>query len=85
MLRKDATPMFFVNAFFYKTEEAAVRPIPWFFHQPMLDRIIMDVINMAIKVVLIPDQMFPKPPLPQTLFFFLLHGVRRSERFAKMY
>jgi hypothetical protein len=36
----------------------------------MLDRIIMDIIDMALKVILISDLMFPKPPLPYTNLSF---------------
>jgi len=34
----------------------------------------MDVINMIIKIVLIPDEMFPEATLPGINFTFLLAG-----------
>ena len=37
-------------------------------HEPMLNRIDMDVIDMTSEIVLIPDRMLPKTPLPDTAF-----------------
>jgi hypothetical protein len=40
----------------------------------MFDRVEMDVIDMHRKVIIIPDDVFPKPALPDTLFPFSLPG-----------
>jgi len=34
----------------------------------------MDVLNMSIQFILIAYEVLPKPPLPYTLFLFLLAG-----------
>jgi hypothetical protein len=43
----------------------------------MLNRVVMDVIHVAIPVLLVPDAMLPKSPLPNTLLAFEMLGTRR--------
>jgi len=56
-----------------------VRPIHGAFDKAMLDRIEMDVINVAVHIFLIPNNMIPKPVLPypaavKTVPFTVLGG-----------
>jgi hypothetical protein len=37
-------------------------------HQPVLDRIEMDVVSAPFKILVISNGMFPEPPLPNGVF-----------------
>jgi len=47
-----------------------MRPVAGKFDVAVLDRIEMDVIEMATQIVLVPDQMFPISSLPDPTFTF---------------
>lgn len=47
-----------------------VRPIDRFGTITMFDRIEMDVIDMGLQILVIPDQMLPITALPDTAFPF---------------
>ena len=42
-----------------------MRPILNCFDQPMLDRIDMNVVDVAREIALVPDRVLPKPPLSE--------------------
>ena len=44
--------------------ERRIRPIPDPFHEPVLNRIDMDVIDVTPKIVLIANRVLPITPLP---------------------
>ena len=44
----------------------------------MFDWIVMDVINMGLKVPFVPNRMFPKAPLPHIVFAFVVLSDRRT-------
>ncbi len=44
--------------------KAAVRPISNSRDNPMFDRIVMDVVHVALEVGVVPDCMLPIPSLP---------------------
>ncbi|VXA76957.1 hypothetical protein AERO9A_140116 [Aeromonas salmonicida] len=48
--------------------EGGIRPIFWGCYQPMFDGVDMYVIEVIVEIILIPDQMFPIAPLPNTSF-----------------
>ena len=48
----------------YKSHKRGFLPLVGKLHQAMLHRIEMDVIDMVIEVLIIPDGMFPIAPLP---------------------
>ena len=48
--------------------ETAERPIAHLFRMPMLDRVVMDVIDMPLQIDGVADLMFPIPPLPNAFF-----------------
>ena len=48
--------------------ETAERPIAHLFRIPVLDRVVMDVIDMPLQIDGVPDLMFPIPPLPNAFF-----------------
>jgi hypothetical protein len=42
-----------------------IRPLRDLCYQAVLDRIVMKVIHMALKIEIIPNLMFPESPLPK--------------------
>jgi len=46
------------------------RPIGNAFDQAVLDRIVMDIVHMPLKIIFVVDGMFPVTPLPQVIFSF---------------
>ena len=50
------------------------RPGPVFngIHQSMFDRIVMNIIDVLVQVLLVPYLMFPEPPLPNAAFSLFL-------------
>jgi hypothetical protein len=44
------------------------RPIVNAFDQPVFHRVVMDVINMGVQVILVKERVLPIPPLPHRLF-----------------
>src|SRR5215471_10875153 len=45
-----------------------MRPIPHPRHQPMLNGVDMDVVDVTREVAFIPNRMLPIPPLPNAAF-----------------
>jgi len=52
--------------------DAAVRPLDGTCDVPVLDRVVMDVIDMATEILVIADPVLPISPLPNGLFPFAL-------------
>jgi len=52
------------------------RPRPIFnsLCQPMLDRIIMNIIDVPVQIILVAYLMFPETPLPDAAFSLFLSG-----------
>jgi len=46
------------------------RPIFYPLNKPVLDRIVMNVIDMALQVFFVANLMFPEPALPDAPFAF---------------
>ena len=47
--------------------ERRVRPIRYLFHTTVLDRVVMDVIHVPLKIQLVGDRVFLISPLPQRM------------------
>ncbi len=69
------SPTHRINPFLDKTMKRRIGPISDIFCQPMLDRIIMNIIEMPVVILLSTDQMFPKPSLPNCAFPVFLSGI----------
>ena len=54
----------------HHTMERRIRPIADSRHEPMLDRVDMDVIHMTREIVLIANGVLPVASLPDTAFAF---------------
>ena len=65
-----ASPICRKQSTFYKFMETAVRPISDTLYESVLYGIVMDVVDMAREVVIIPNCVLPKSPLPDSLFAF---------------
>ena len=65
-------PIWRINSAFYTSMERRIRPIRNFCHITVFYRIVMNVIEMALVIDVIPDQMLPIPALPYTPFVFAL-------------
>ena len=50
----------------------------------MLHGIPVDVVNMAIKIISVANEMLPKPPLPHATFAFAAAGARIAIRSAQL-
>jgi hypothetical protein len=65
IVRRDiASPIVGVYSDLHHTMKRRIRPIQHPRHQPMLDRVDMDVIEVTRKIVLVANGMFPITPLP---------------------
>ena len=62
------TPRFWINPGANVPVKRGIRPICHAGHAPVLDRVPMDVIEMPVEIFLVPNLMFPKPPLPDRAF-----------------
>ena len=58
------TPLGRIDALFHEAVECREWPIYDALHQPVLDRIEMDVIQMAPKILFVTDLMLPESTLP---------------------
>ena len=56
-----------------------MRPVTDAAHQAVLDRIDVAVFDMAAEIVLVADQMFPKPALPDAAFAARRPGRRAPD------
>jgi hypothetical protein len=61
-------PSLWVHAAFDVTMKRRIRPLRNLLHQPMPDRIVVDVIHVALVIALLTDLMLPKSPLPKIAF-----------------
>jgi len=52
--------------------ERGVRPIDGSLDVAMLNRIVVNIVNVSLKIILIAYQVFPKPPLPKGSFMSFL-------------
>lgn len=50
--------------------KTGMRPIYWRVYISVFDRIVVDVIEVLFKIIFIPNLVFPKPSLPDTLLSF---------------
>ncbi len=50
---------------------------------PVLDRVVVDVIDMALEILVIPYRMLPKPPLPYTPLPFVQTAFGAAFDFRK--
>jgi len=55
-----------------------VRPIARPAHQSVLDRIEVDVVDVSLEILLVPNGVFPKAPLPQRIFAIAMALDRRA-------
>jgi hypothetical protein len=70
-----ATPIFWINPCRNRPMKCGIRPIAHLFDQTMLQGIHVDIIDVSLIIVVIPNQMFPKMPLPNASFARCLpHG-----------
>ncbi len=58
------------------TVKRRIRPITDFGDEPMLDRVVMNIIHMPGMIASIADLMLPKAPLPQGKLPPLMPGCR---------
>ena len=56
-----------IDAGFDVAEESGMWPIDWRCGQSMLDRVVVDVVNVAGEIVFVAQQVFPVAMLPQRL------------------
>jgi hypothetical protein len=70
MIGDIACPVLGIDSEFHHTMERRIRPIPDPWHEPMLDRVDMDVIDMTREIVLIANGTLPIAPLPDAAFAF---------------
>jgi hypothetical protein len=65
-----SAPFGIVAAMRHIPVKRGVRPVAWCRNQAVFDRVVMDIFHVAPEILLVPDCMFPKPPLPDSLFLF---------------
>lgn len=70
-LHVSASPIGRQNALVDIPMDTAVRPIHRALHIPMLDRVVMGVIDMSCIIPFVANAMFPKSRLPNRLFLFM--------------
>ena len=63
-----ASPVPEIHTIPHITVERRMRPVGYPFHIPMLYRIEMNVVGMALEIQFVPDLMFPEPTLPDRRF-----------------
>ena len=74
-------PILFIIAHLHKPVKARPGPILNPFYQPVFDRIEMNIIHMALKILFVPQGVLPKPALPDGgLTVFLAGFVPHSPR-----
>lgn len=59
-----AKPIKLVNLLFDPTVKTGMLPLMRTFHISVFYRIVVDVIHMSGKILLVANQVFPEPPLP---------------------
>jgi hypothetical protein len=69
-MRDIAGPILGIDSKLDHAMERRIRPIPDPRHEPVLDRVDMDVIHMTREVVLIAYGMLSVAPLPNSAFAF---------------
>ena len=57
-------PVILIYALLHPSWECRVRPLVWAVHKPVLDRIVMDVVDMPLKVSPVANGVFPESTLP---------------------
>ena len=67
-----AGPIGWIDPRGHPAVKAGPGPIAWATHVSVLDRVVMDVVEVALEVVLGFERVFPKPPLPHAASAFLL-------------
>ena len=60
-------PIGVVNTFGKIAVRRRPRPINHPLHQPVFDRVVMNVMEVRLEVTLVPDAVFPKPALPHRI------------------
>src|ERR1700694_5734250 len=70
VIRDIACPILGIDSELHHTMERRIGPIAGSRHEPMLDRVDMDVIHMTREIVLIANGMLPIAPLPDATFAF---------------
>ena len=60
-------PIFGRHTRLYRFSEAGIFPPPWTTHISMLNGVVMDVIEMMLKILFILNLMLPKASLPHSL------------------
>src|SRR2546422_7768648 len=63
-----AAPIYGVRPLLHPTSKARVRPEMRARSQAVLDRVVVNVIQVLLEVSLIPDRVFPEAPLPHVTF-----------------
>lgn len=63
-----ARPIFRINAGPDISMKGRIWPIADFGDVTMLDRIVVNIVDMAFEIVFVANQVFPKSPLPQGAF-----------------
>ena len=71
-------PIARIHTFFHVPMNGRIRPIDRTPDMPMLDGVEMDVIEMPFEIDVIPDEVFPKAPLPDRRFAMLACGCATS-------
>ena len=61
---RGAAPVLGQQALPHIMMEGRIRPMPNLSDQPVLDRIVMDVINVAAKISIVADSVLPESSLP---------------------
>ena len=69
-IAKIASPIRSEQSSLYVAVEAAMRPIGYARDVPMLHRVEMNVIDMALEIFVIPNCTFPVTALPDAFFSF---------------
>jgi hypothetical protein len=59
--------------------DAAVRPIAGVAYIPMFDRIVMNIVDMPVEILLIPDAMLPKSGLANHYSFYVVYWQKLWE------
>ena len=57
-------PVVWIDALLHEAVEGGIWPIFYIGHQPMLERIEVDVIHMGVEVFLVANFVIPEAPLP---------------------
>ena len=60
-----SAPIQRVHALPHRPVKGGIRPVPHLRHQPMANRVEMQVIHVTLKIVVVADQVFPEASLPE--------------------